>query len=92
MASHPMPHSFAKVADERGRDLTSPLTQHEKLRRYEFGLDFPDSVPTTSLKNEECFSRRPATPTSARFNRRASTKYASRRPGENLNEYFRFLK
>jgi hypothetical protein len=38
MASHPMPHSFAKVADERGRHLTSPLTQHEKLRRYEFGL------------------------------------------------------
>ena len=39
MASHPMPHSFAKVADERGRHLTSPLTQHEELRRYEFGLE-----------------------------------------------------
>jgi len=39
MASHPMPHSFAKVADERGRHSTSPLTQHEKLRRYEFGLE-----------------------------------------------------
>jgi hypothetical protein len=29
MASHPTPHSFAKLADEAGRHLTSPLTQHE---------------------------------------------------------------
>ena len=28
----PMPHSFARIADERGRHLTSPLTQHKKLR------------------------------------------------------------
>ena len=42
MASRPMPHSFAIFAEEWGRHLTSPLTQHEKLRRYEFGLDFPE--------------------------------------------------
>jgi hypothetical protein len=45
MASHPMPHSFAKVADERGRHLTSPLTQHEKLRRYDFGLESAPGPP-----------------------------------------------
>jgi hypothetical protein len=34
-----MPHSFAKIADERGIILRHHLTQDEKLPRYEFGLE-----------------------------------------------------
>jgi hypothetical protein len=48
MTSRPMPHSFATFADEWGSP-SSPLTQHETLRRYEFSLDFPNPAAAVSM-------------------------------------------
>src|ERR1039457_6183186 len=44
------------------RHLTSPLTQHEKTAPVtSLVWIFPEPVPTTPLKNKECFGRHPAT-------------------------------
>src|ERR1017187_1295906 len=48
MTSRPMPHSVATFADEWGSP-SSPLTQHETLRRYEFSLDFPNPAAAVSM-------------------------------------------
>jgi hypothetical protein len=66
MASRPIPHSFAIFAEEWGRHLTSPLTQHENYVVTNLVWKLSRTVPTSPLKKRNTSGDARPQPTSAR--------------------------